>query len=144
DFNKFLNNLKKMIRAEDLDRAINLCKAASKTSLPMISLRALEAAETDPTSVRGTIEEEAIDFLPRIEVRLGVLPALATFALLVGIIGTIDRLWAAFHSIDVLDTAQKQASVGHGVAGSLSYTTMGLLICTLFLVGNQLLRGFAV
>jgi len=144
NFNKFLTNLKKMVRAEDLDRAINLCRNASHTSLPLISLRALEAAETDPSTVRGTIEEEAIEFLPRLEARLGVLPALSTLALLVGILGTIDSLWAAFHSIDVLDTAQKQASIGHGISGALTYTTIGLLVCMVFLTFHQMLKGLAI
>lgn len=144
DFKKFTTNLKKMIRAEDYDRAISLCRSASKTSLPMISLKALEAAESDPTSVRGTIEEEAIDFLPRIESRLGALPGIATLVLLIGILGTIDALWTAFHSIDVLDTAQKQASVGNNIAASLSYTTIGLLLCIVFLVGHQFLKGLAI
>lgn len=144
DFTKFLNNLKKMIRAEDMDRAIALCKSSSHTSLPKITLKSLEAAETDPTTIRGTIEEEAIEFLPRIESRLSALPALATFVLLVGILGTIDQLWNAFHSIDVLDTAQKQSSIGHSIAASLNYTTMGLLVCMLLLMGHQILKGLAL
>lgn len=144
DFSKFLSNLKKMVKAEDYDRAISLCRNESKTSLPFISLKALEAAEADPSTVRGTIDEEAISFLPRIEARLGYLPALATVTMLVGILGTIDALWQAFHSIDILDTAQKQASVGHGVSGSLTYTSIGLVIAMALLVFHQLLKGMAI
>ena len=36
DFAKFLGNLKKMVAAEDLGRAINLCKNVSSTSLPFV------------------------------------------------------------------------------------------------------------
>ena len=61
-----------------LERAVSICKNASYTSLPSIGLKALEAKERDPSSVRGAIEEESIDFLPKIEARIGVLPALAT------------------------------------------------------------------
>ena len=78
DFVRFLNNLKRSIQAEDLARAVSLCKSQSHTSLPLICLKALEAAERDPTTVRGTIEEATIDFLPRLESRLGFLPALST------------------------------------------------------------------
>ncbi len=143
DFKKFLTNLKKMVAAEDLDRAINYCKSRN-TSLPLISLRALEAAESDPSSVRGRIEEETIDFLPQLERSLSWLPALATLILLVGILGTIDHLWSAFHSIDVLDTSEKQSSLSHGIAGSLTHTTFGLLVAMLLLTGHQILKSMAV
>jgi len=144
NFSKFLVNLKKMVASNDLDRAINLCKSIRRTSLPKIALKALEAAETDPTTVRGTIEEESIEFLPRIEARLSILPAMATLIMLIGILGTIDGLWGAFHSIDVLDTAKKQASLSTGIAGSLSSTALGLMICMLILVFHQILKGTAL
>ena len=144
DFSKFLNNLRRSVQAEDLDRAISICKNASNTSLPGISLKALEAAERDPSTVRGTIEEETIDFLPKLENRIGILPALSTLILLIGVLGTIDGLWNAFDSIEILDTSEKQARLSNGIAESLNPTTMGLLISMIFLTGHQSLRGMAI
>ncbi|WP_141736662.1 MotA/TolQ/ExbB proton channel family protein [Oligoflexus tunisiensis] len=144
DFKKFLNNLRRSVQAEDLERAVSICKNASYTSLPSIGLKALEALERDPHSVRGTIEEETIDFLPRLEARISILPALSTLILLIGILGTIDGLWAAFDSIEILDTSEKQARLANGIAGSLNPTTMGLLMSMLFLTGHQMLRGLAI
>lgn len=144
DFSKFLGNLKKMVAAEDLDRAINLCKNVSQTSLPRIGLRALEAAETDPTKVRGTIEEETIEFLPNIERRLGILPAFTLLIMLAGILGTVDALWNAFNAIDVLDTAKKQATLAQGIASALNPTAMGLLFGMILLAGFYMLKGMAV
>ena len=144
DFGKFLNNLRRSVQAEDIDRAVSICKNASNTSLPSISLKALEAAERDPSTVRGTIEEETIDFLPKIESRIGILPALSTLILLIGVLGTIDGLWSAFDSIEILDTSEKQARLANGIAGSLNPTTMGLLISMIFLTGHQILRGMAI
>jgi hypothetical protein len=123
---------------------MSLCKSASKTSLPYISLKALEAAEADPTTVKGAIEEETIDFLPKRESRIGIIPALGTLVLLVGVLGTIDSLWAAFHSIDVLDTAKKQASLAHGISSSLNPTAFGLLVCMLLIFVHYTLRSFAL
>jgi biopolymer transport protein ExbB/TolQ len=144
DFKKFLNNLRRSVQAEDLERAVSICKNASYTSLQSIGLKALEALERDPHSVRGTIEEETIDFLPKLEARISILPALSTLILLIGILGTIDGLWAAFDSIEILDTSEKQARLANGIAGSLNPTTMGLLMSMLFLTGHQMLRGLAI
>jgi biopolymer transport protein ExbB len=144
DFSRFLGNLKKMIAAEDLDRAITLCKNTSATSLPRIAMRALEAAETDPTRVRSTIEEETIDFLPNIERRLAMLPAVTLLIMLIGILGTIDSLWMAFQSIDVLDAARKQATLAQGIAASLNPTALGLVFGMALLAGYYLLKGMAV
>lgn len=144
NFGKFLSNLRKTVGAEDLDRAMSLCKSTSRTSLPKIALRALESAETDPTTVRGTIEEETIEFLPRLEARLNILPAFATLVMMIGILGTIDAIWAAFHSIDVLDTAKKQATLAQGIAASLNPAAMGILVCMVVLGGHQLIRGAAL
>ena len=144
DFKKFLINLRKIVLAEDLDRALSLCKNASHTSLPMISHKALEAAEVDPTRIRGVIEEEAIAFLPLLEKRLAVLPVMTLFIMLFGILGTIDSLWAAFHSVDVLDTAKKQATLAQGIAGSLNPTALGLSFGIVLLAFYHLLKGAAV
>jgi|LauGreDrversion4_2_1035121.scaffolds.fasta_scaffold00704_20 biopolymer transport protein ExbB/TolQ len=144
NFSKFLNNLRKMVLAEDLNRAISLCRNTSSTSLPKIACKALEAADSDPTRVRGTIEEEALDFLPAIERRIGALPALTLMIMLIGILGTIDSLWIAFQSVDVLDTAKKQATIAQGIASSLSPTALGLLFGTLMLAGYYFLKGIAL
>lgn len=143
DFKKFINSLKTSVLAEDIDRALQVCTRTSSTSLPLISKKALEAAEKDPSTVKGTIEEETVFFLPQIERRLSTLPTLSTMILLLGILATIDGLWSAFDSIVILDTAQKQARLSNGIAGSLNPTATGLLICMVFLAGNQVLRSLA-
>jgi biopolymer transport protein ExbB len=144
DFSKFLTNLRKILASEDTDRAISFCKSVKRTSLPQIALRALEAAETDPTTVRSTLEEETLGFLPRIEKRVSVLPLLGTLIMLIGILGTIDGLWSAFHSVDILDTAKKQVSLAQGIAKSLAPTSMGLLVCTLLLAGHHFVKSMAI
>ena len=144
DFGKFLANLKKLLTAEDTTRALGFCKSVSSTSLPGIARRALEAAESDPTTIRGAIEEETIDFLPRIESRIGFLMALSTLILLSGVLGAIDSLWNTFHAVSVLDTAQKQASLGIEIARALNPAAFGVLLSMFILVGYYVVRGMAV
>lgn len=144
DFTKFLSNLKKLLSNEDTSRGLSFCKSVSSTSLPGIARRALEAAETDPTTIRGTIEEETIDFLPRIESRIGALMAMATLIMLTGVLGAIDSLWNTFHAVSILDTTQKQASLGQEIARALNPAAFGVLLSMLVLVGYYLVRGMAI
>lgn len=144
DFSKFLSNLKKILSSDDTARAISFCKGVGNTSLPYIARRALEAAESDPTTVRGTLEEEAIDFLPRIESRVGVLMAISTLILLTGVLGAIDSLWSTFHAVSVLDTAKKQASLGNEIAAALNPAAFGVLLSIIVLIGYYTARSLAV
>ena len=141
---KFLKEVRKMVDAEDHDRARNYCKTVSSTSIPKIALAALEAHSQDPKTVKGRLEESTMEFLPKIEKRHSLLPALATLSLLLGVLGTIDGLWGAFHSIDVLDTAKKQATLANGIAGSLTPTALGLMISMLGLAANHFTKSVAV
>lgn len=141
---KFLKEIRKMIDAEDHDRARNYCKTVSSTSVPRIALDALETHAKDPDKVKGHIEESAIEFLPKIEARISLLPALATLVLLVGVLGTVDGLWSAFHSIEVLDTAKKQAILANGIAGSLTPTALGLLIALTTLTAHHIVKSIAI
>jgi len=144
NFEKFIANLKKMLNAEDLDRAANFCKSVSNTSLPYIAKRAIEAADTDPTTIRGTIEEETIGFLPRLEARVNFLVSLSTIVMFLGILGTIDSLWSTFHAIDVLDSTKKQVAISQEVASALNPIAFGLMLCMIILVCHQMIRGMAV
>ena len=144
DFDSFLNDLKRLIAADDLDRAITLCKNRSSTSLPKIAQRALEAAETDPTTVRGKIEEETLRFLPFLESWHAWLPAMSVLILLTGVWGTLDGLYQSFIAVDVLNTTQKQATIANGIALSLVPTVVGLISSMILLAGHILVRSMAL
>jgi biopolymer transport protein ExbB len=141
---KFISELRKMVLAEDFVRAESLCKSSGKSALPLIGLRAVETAQTDPSRVRGVIEEESIDFIPKIEARVSLLPALASLTLLVGILATIHHVWIAFHAMEALDSAQRQLTLADGLARSLNYTCYGLIIGALFVILHYFVKSLAI
>lgn len=143
NFDKFISSLKNMVASEDYERAMNFCKTSSNTSLPKISLAALEAAEYNPTKVAGTINEETAAFAPKVTARIPLLSSLSTMVLLVGVLGTVDDLWSAFHSLGVLDTAKKQASLAAGISSSLNPTALGLLVAGVTLFFSQIVKSSA-
>ena len=143
NFEKFVSSLKNMVGSEDYERAMSFCKTTSYTSLPKISLAALEAAEYAPHKVAGTIEEECAAFLPKISARIPFLSSISTIILMLGVLGTVNELWSAFHSLGVLDTAKKQASLAEGISSSLNYIALGLCASILILGFTQIIRSSA-
>jgi len=141
---KFVAELRKMINAGDSERGMNFCKSVSSTGIPYIALKSLEAHGQDPLTVKGSLEENTIEFLPKVEARINLIPAIATVVLLLGVLATIDGMWASFNALDVLDTAKKQVILGKGIASSLAPTSLGLIISMILLAGSQVIRGMAI
>jgi biopolymer transport protein ExbB/TolQ len=144
DFKKFLNNLKKLMLGDDLSRAISFCKGVSSTSLPHIARRALEAADTDPSTVRGTLEEETIDFLPRLEARVSSIGVLANLIMLLGVLASLDALWNTFHALNALDASKRQVSLGNEISTALVPAALGLALSMLLLLGHHFARTAAM
>ena len=144
NFRKFLNAFRKLVSSRSYHQAANLCRATSNTSLPLIANRALDALDNDPSTIKSVIEEETIALLPRIEARIAFLPMSATLVLLLGVLGTIDQIWSAFYSINVLDTAQKQVTLANGIAKSLNPTALGLLVSMIILAMHQFIKSSAL
>ncbi len=144
DLKKFTLNLKKTILSEDYERAALFCKSISKVVLAKIALNAIEQLETDPSKVKSIIEEGVLEILPRVEKRTSLLPLLSTLTLLIGILGTTEELWKAFHAMHILDTTQKQYMLTSSIADSLVLTGIGLIISMIILAGNQLIKAIAL
>ena len=107
NFVKFNAQIKKMLVAGDLDRARSYSKAVSATGAPMITTKAIEAFEFDPTKVRPTISEESMRFLPRIRRRLSQLPNLAAAAVIIGALATVHGIWESFKMVEGLELSIK-------------------------------------
>lgn len=140
---KFMEQMRKTIAAEDFDRARSICQSASKTSLPHIARKAIDAHVSDPEKAESALSEETLEFLPKVEARIGALASIATLVVLVGVLGTIDSLWQTFHALDVLDSEQKQALASQGVAQALNPTAMGVLVAILLIFGQQIIKSMA-
>ena len=140
---KFVSEFRKYINTEDNDRAVSLCQKSGKSLLPAASMRALELSETNPKRIRAYLEEEGVGFLPQLAARTQFIPTIVTLTIVVGAFATIDGMWSTFVSMDVLDTVQKQAIVSDGVASSLIYSALALLISLPLLCFQHLIKGFA-
>ena len=116
-----------MLLSKDYERAQTLCSKTSNYALPLIASRAIETVEDDPTRVRASIEESTLELLPAIEKRVSFLPGVVSVMMLAGVLGTISGIWDVFHSVSILDSTQKQASLASGIADSLQPTVFALV-----------------
>lgn len=141
---KFMANLIKTLSASDYDRAINLCKKTSKTGIPRIMERSIVAYMNDPTSVKGKLEEESLEFIPQVEARVHLIGVFANLILLTGLTGTALGIWSIFNQGVIIDGTIKQAIINSGVSRALTATIFSLMAATVILLSHALLRNGAL
>ena len=129
NFEKFIDKIKTLVKSNEAEQALELCKKTSNIGFPKIAGKAVEAGIGDPTMVRGVIEEQVVAFVPRLDKGSSFLSLIGVLSVLVGIVGTLSSLWNILYSMEVVDTTQKQLSIGLQMSYSLSYTMCALIIC---------------
>jgi len=141
-FVEFTKAIRKMIAAGDLERARAYCIASSKTGLPLIVAKALDAYQMDPFRVRMSFLEESLLFMPRIRRRIGQLPHLATAAVLVGAIASVQSVWQAFHTSNVLDGI-KSFAFHQGMSQALNPLVLALFASLTLVIPWGILEAIA-
>lgn len=143
NFNKFNQNLRKMLAAGDLERARTFCVATSKVGVPHIAVKAIDAFQTDSFKVRMVVTEEFLSFLPRLRRRLSQLPSLATVTVFLGALAAVHGIWAAFRASNVLDFTVKHAALTAGLSGAFTPLVFSLIVCVALLLPYGLLDAAA-
>src|ERR671932_1953370 len=122
----FIERVIQLVRAGKIDDAIKLC-AQSKAALPDMGLLILRSRTRDEADLQNVAHAAALAVLPRLTRRLHYLPMLSNVATLIGLLGTIFGLRAAFGSVAVAEAAQRSARLASGIAIALNATGFGLL-----------------
>lgn len=143
NFQTFNTQLKKMLLANDMERARNFTRAVSKTGLPMLAFRAIEAYEHDPMRVRATLSEEGLRFLPRLRRRLTQLPNLAAASVMLGAIAAVYGIWNSFQMVDGLEMGIKSFTFAKGLTLALLPLTISLVAAVLLMLPFGLLDAMA-
>ena len=122
----FIERVISLVRAGKIDDAIKLC-AQSTAALPDMGLLILRSRSRDEADLQNVADAAALSVLPRLTRRLHYLPMLANVATLIGLLGTIFGLRAAFGSVAEAEAAQRSARLAAGIAIALNATGFGLL-----------------
>ncbi len=143
NFEKYNTQIKKMLLANDMDRARSFSRAVSKTGIPMLAVRAIDSYENEPMRVRATISEEGLRFFPRLRRRMTQLPNLAAACVILGGIAAVHGIWSSFQMVDGLELGIKSFIFAKGLTLSLLPLAISLIAAVLLMLPFGILDAIA-
>lgn len=139
---EFLAQIRKLVQAGNLDRAIKLCEAAPLPLLQVVKA-GLTQANRGEEAVVAAIEEKMLDVTPELNKRIAALWSLANIATLLGLLGTITGLIRAFEAVSFASPEQRSALLSRGISEAMNNTALGLGIAVTCMIAHLIISGAA-
>jgi biopolymer transport protein ExbB/TolQ len=139
---EFMAQIRKLVQAGNIDRAIKLCEAAPLPLLQVVKA-GLSQVNRGEDAVIAQMEERMSEVIPQLEKRIGALWSLANIATLVGLLGTISGLIKSFAAVAFAEPAQKSALLSRGISEAMYNTALGLGIAVLCMLFHLILHSWA-
>ncbi len=138
---EFFGQVKKLVVAGNIDRAIKLCEASDYPVLQLVKA-GLTHANKGADEIDAALSEKLSEIKPAVEKRIATLWSLANIATLVGLVGTVFGLIRTFGAIAAagLSQAQKQAMLSNGIAEAMYNTAFGLIIAVICMIAHVILH----
>jgi len=138
---EFFAQIKKLVTAGNIDRAIKLCDAGDYPTLQLVKA-GLTHANKGPDEIDAAMSEKIGELKPAVEKRVGSLWSLANIATLVGLLGTVLGLIHTFGAVanPGLSAGQKQQLLASGIAEAMYNTAFGLGIAVTCMVAHLVLH----
>lgn len=126
--NAFMQQIMKLVMANNIDRAIKLCNAAPSAALAKVVKAGLIKANKGELEISNSLEEASLEVIPQVQKRTLMLTQLANIATLMGLLGTIVGLIQAFAALEQAQPEQKAALLARGIAIAMNTTAFGLIV----------------
>jgi biopolymer transport protein ExbB/TolQ len=139
---EFMAQIRKLVQAGNIDRAIKLCEAEPLPLLQVVRA-GLTQVNRGEDAVIAQMEERMAEVIPALEKRIGSLWSLANIATLVGLLGTVSGLIKAFAAVAYADPGQKAALLARGISEAMYNTALGLGIAVLCMIFHLFLHSWA-
>ncbi|OPL19466.1 MAG: hypothetical protein AVO35_10640 [Candidatus Aegiribacteria sp. MLS_C] len=123
---KFMGRIAELIRKGSIEGAIASC-ADRSAPLARIIEAALRNYRNTERDIQNAVDEMALAELPRLNARTGYLATLANVSTMVGLLGTIFGLIAAFEAVGAADPAEKSIMLANGISMAMNTTAFGLI-----------------
>ncbi len=141
---EFFAQVKKLVSAGNIDRAIKLCEASDFPVLQLVK-SGLTHSNKSPDEIDAALSEKLSELKPEAEKRVGWLWSLANIATLIGLLGTVSGLIKTFTAISAanLSAADKQRMLSNGIAEAMYNTALGLGIAVFCMITHVVLHSRA-
>lgn len=137
---RFMGRIAELIRKGSIEGAIASC-ADKNAPLARIIEAALRNYRNTERDIQNAVDEMALAELPRLNARTGYLAMLANVSTMVGLLGTIFGLIAAFESVAAADPAEKSIMLANGISMAMSTTAFGLISAIPLLIAHSFLTA---
>lgn len=139
---EFMAQIRKLVQANNIDRAIKLCEAAPFPLLQVVKSGLTQVNRGDD-AVISSMEEKWAELHPELERRISWLWTLANIATLIGLLGTISGLIRAFDAVGRLAAAERAAALSAGISEAMWNTALGLGIAVLCMIFHLIIHSWA-
>ena len=136
---EFMAQIRKLVQAGNIDRAIKLCEAAPLPLLQVVKSGLTQSQKGDD-AVIAAMEEKWAELHPILEKRTPWLWTLANIATLIGLLGTISGLIKAFGAVAHAEASQRAAILSGGISEAMWNTALGLGIAVLCMIFHLILH----
>jgi biopolymer transport protein ExbB/TolQ len=138
---EFFAQVKKLVTAGNIDRAIKLCEAGDYPTLQLVKA-GLTHANKGPDEIDAAMSEKIGELKPAVEKRIGSLWSLANIATLIGHLGTVAGLIHPFAAVGApgLTAADRQRILAAGIAEAMYNTAFGLGIAVTCMIAHLILH----
>ncbi|MCB1152117.1 MAG: MotA/TolQ/ExbB proton channel family protein [Deltaproteobacteria bacterium] len=137
----FMRKIQQLVEARNYERAIQLCNAVPRSALAKVVKAGLVKAGQDPRDIQNSVDEAALEILPKLTKRTGFLQVIANVATLLGLLGTIFGIILAFKAVAEVDPSMKQVVLTKGIAVALYTTAFGLIVAIPSMVAHALVES---
>ena len=141
DYNALLPLLKQRRLREIVELTKNSSSAMARIAADGVNKQQHSSAARRRTDVEAAMEEGLLEALPHIERRTPYLATFANIATLLGLLGTIIGLIAAFTAVANADPAEKATLLSQSISIAMNTTAFGLMAAIPLLLVHSMLQS---
>ena len=140
---KLYQQVQKCVMSNNIDTAIKICDRNSAAALGRVLKAGLTKSAKDEQQVSQAIEESMLEMMPKIDKRVSMIAAIANVATLLGLLGTIFGMLAAFEAVANAPADQRSTALARGIGIAMNTTGFGLIVAIPLLASHIIVSNTA-